>query len=232
MKFSKLFLKLIASILATTFFITSTAFATSTNNVTTIDGTTINTNSLPENMIEINSEVIEEMQSGNIKFDGYSVEDFEAALEIYNQLNTDQQAQNKPMSRSLAVGGAILTAGAGVYFIVGVGIVMVTVFWAVYLYQSNGYENVPYGTWLYFTINTWFAAANKIPKKLKTQDGNIDLGKFTEKVSGNSVKYKDPKSGWSVEKDTAGHGGREWKLKDKNGNRVGSLDGSGRILAD
>lgn len=35
---------------------------------------------------------------------------------------------------------------------------------------------------------------------------------------------------WSVEKDTAGHGGRKWKLK-KDGKRVGSLDENGKVLS-
>jgi hypothetical protein len=34
------------------------------------------------------------------------------------------------------------------------------------------------------------------------------------------------------EKDTAGHVGRKWKLKDKKGKRRASLDGNGRILSN
>ena len=35
----------------------------------------------------------------------------------------------------------------------------------------------------------------------------------------------------AVGKDTAGHGGRKWKLKDKAGNRVASLGENGEVLA-
>ncbi|WP_346919241.1 hypothetical protein [Lacrimispora sp.] len=38
------------------------------------------------------------------------------------------------------------------------------------------------------------------------------------------------KKGWTIDKDTANHGGRKWKLKDKSGNRVASLGENGEVL--
>ena len=63
---------------------------------------------------------------------------------------------------------------------------------------------------------------------MKDGEGNVDLGKFDENVKGKNAKKE--KGGWEIEKDTAGHGGSKWKLKDKKGKRVASLDGNGKIL--
>lgn len=35
---------------------------------------------------------------------------------------------------------------------------------------------------------------------------------------------------WTIDRDTAGHGGRRWKLKDKSGDRVASLGEHGEVL--
>ena len=69
----------------------------------------------------------------------------------------------------------------------------------------------------------------KIPSRLRKENGDVDLGKFNEKVGGKN-SYKE-KGGWTIDKDTAGHGGRKWKLKDKAGNRVASLGENGEVLA-
>ena len=71
-------------------------------------------------------------------------------------------------------------------------------------------------------------AKEKIPERLKDEDGEVDLDNFDQKVNGKTA-YKE-KGGWTIEKDTAGHGGRKWKLKDKSGNRVASLDENGKVL--
>ncbi|XSD77058.1 RHS repeat domain-containing protein [Bacillus subtilis] len=69
-----------------------------------------------------------------------------------------------------------------------------------------------------------------IPGRLLESDSRVDLGAFNQKVKGKKA-YKNPKTGWTIEKDNAGHGGRKWKLKDKSGKRVASLDGKGKILS-
>lgn len=94
------------------------------------------------------------------------------------------------------------------------------------------------GTWLYNTITEWLSNSQartiakiraKIPSRLRKENGDVDLGKFNEKVGGKN-SYKE-KGGWTIDKDTAGHGGRKWKLKDKAGNRVASLGENGEVLA-
>ena len=73
------------------------------------------------------------------------------------------------------------------------------------------------------------STGKSIPNRIIDDDtGNVDLGKFKNKVKGKNA-YKES-GGWSIEKDTAGHGGRKWKLKNKKGERVASLDGNGKIL--
>ncbi|WP_205527784.1 hypothetical protein [Listeria costaricensis] len=69
-----------------------------------------------------------------------------------------------------------------------------------------------------------------IPTSLLDKNGNVQLGKFNQKVKGKSA-WKDPKTGYTKEKDTAGHGGKKWKIKDKKGKRKASTDGNGKILS-
>ena len=72
------------------------------------------------------------------------------------------------------------------------------------------------------------AIKSKIPSRVKKKNGEVDLGKFKNKIKGKNA-YKE-KGGWQVEKDNAGHGGRRWKLKNKSGKRIGSLDSNGKVL--
>ena len=63
----------------------------------------------------------------------------------------------------------------------------------------------------------------------------IDLSKFTDrqKISGGKANYVDPKTGWILSPDRAGansHGGSAWKLIDKKGNRIATLDKNGNVL--
>ncbi|MCX8619133.1 VENN motif pre-toxin domain-containing protein, partial [Gilliamella sp. B2923] len=63
----------------------------------------------------------------------------------------------------------------------------------------------------------------------------IDLSKFTnrQRVSGGKANYVDPKTGWILSPDRAGansHGGSAWKLTNKKGNRIATLDENGSVL--
>lgn len=70
-----------------------------------------------------------------------------------------------------------------------------------------------------------------IPERLLDSAGNVKLNGFTQKVPGKTVKYRNPKTGWVIEKDTAGHAGKKWKVKDKGNNRKASTDGNGKIIS-
>ncbi|WP_456310120.1 hypothetical protein [Serratia proteamaculans] len=63
----------------------------------------------------------------------------------------------------------------------------------------------------------------------------IDLSTFNQRkaVSGSKGEFVDPKTGWKISPDRAGnnsHGGSSWKLLDKNGNRIATLDKNGSVL--
>ena len=70
---------------------------------------------------------------------------------------------------------------------------------------------------------------DKIPKKL-LKGNRVDLTLFTIPLKGGQGK-RGPDE-YVIQKDTAGHGGRAWKLKDSKGNRICSLGANGEVLAD
>jgi hypothetical protein len=78
---------------------------------------------------------------------------------------------------------------------------------------------------------------DKLPKKIKGKNGKIDLNKFTQRHRGGA--YKDPKTGYQLSPERARNSGSgthgkdgAWKLLDKKGNRVGSVDKYGRIYKE
>ncbi|MVB11759.1 hypothetical protein CAFE_24840 [Caprobacter fermentans] len=154
----------------------------------------------------------------------YSQNEF---ISLLDKATPVSQGQIRP-----AVAGAAIAAGA--YFIPGVGEVLITATGAIIVAGVI----VTAGTWLYNTVTHWFAeqralqsVIDSIPSRLRSGN-SVDLGKFNQKVSGKSVKYKE-KGGWTIEKDRAGdnsHGGSEWKLKNPSGERKATLDKDGKVL--
>ncbi len=62
---------------------------------------------------------------------------------------------------------------------------------------------------------------------------NLELFNQRKSVSGGKADFVDPKTGWRLSPDRAGnnsHGGSAWKLLDKNGNRIATLDKNGNVL--
>lgn len=62
---------------------------------------------------------------------------------------------------------------------------------------------------------------------------NLDLFSQRKSNSGGRAEFVDPKTGWKISPDRAGnnsHGGSAWKLLDKNGNRIATLDKNGNVL--
>jgi len=76
-------------------------------------------------------------------------------------------------------------------------------------------------------------AKEQIPNALFKKDKNgkrtdmVDLAKFDRKVGDN--KFKGPK-GWTKSKDETSHKGEAWKLFNRKGDRVATVDRDGRIL--
>ena len=121
----------------------------------------------------------------------------------------------------------------GTYLIPRVGEIVITATLGILLGKAaielgtEIYNKVEQGLTIHFAKEAE-DAKKEIPERLKDSDGNIDLGKFDQNVKGKNAKKE--KDGWEIEKDTAGHGGSKWKLKNKKGKRVASLDENGKIL--
>ena len=140
---------------------------------------------------------------------------------------------------SIAIMPRSVAALAGTFLIPGVGQAAITTAGVIIV----GGAVVAAGSWLGQKVTDWAynskkndaeKASSKIPKSLKKSNGNVDTGKFTQKVKGKQ-EWKDPKTGWSIEKDTANHRGydgsiKTWKIKNSKGQRVGSLNSSGKVI--
>ncbi|WHE07802.1 hypothetical protein PGH24_03365 [Thermoanaerobacterium thermosaccharolyticum] len=146
------------------------------------------------------------------------------------ELKNDTIKSNSAM-RSIGVQSATGALIAGTWWIPGVGEVVITTAGVVII----GGTVIAAGTWLYNKVVDWFEtrteikeAKSKIPSRLKDKNGEVDLGKFNEKVKGRTA-YRE-KGGWEIDRDYAGHRGSKWKLKDKSGKRIASLDENGRVV--
>ena len=177
------------------------------------------TSSPPEN----DSSSVIVTDSGVYIYDVYYTQE-----QFVHLLETAQEVETETGNQTRSAAAAIV---AGTWYIPGIGQVIVTTAGAVLVAGAV----VEVGSWIYDTVVEWFAtraeikeAKEKIPERLKDENGEIDLDNFNQKVNGKTA-YKE-KGGWTIEKDTAGHGGRKWKLKDKSGKRVASLDENGKVL--
>ena len=121
----------------------------------------------------------------------------------------------------------------GTYLIPGLGEIVITATLAVFLGKTaidvgtEVFNKVKEGLQIHFAKEAKEAADN-VPERLKDGEGNVDLGQFDQNVKGKNAKKE--KGGWEIEKDHSGHGGSKWKIKDKKGKRVASLDEKGKIL--
>ncbi|SDZ68851.1 hypothetical protein SAMN05421736_1414 [Evansella caseinilytica] len=121
-----------------------------------------------------------------------------------------------------------------IYFVPGIGQVALAATGALVL----GGGTITAGHWAYEKITSYFNNPRRvvssqygIPTSLLDGNGKVKLGSFKDKhgntpLSKTSGTFKN--GNLTIQKDTAGHGGR--KLK-KNGKRVASLDGSGKVLS-
>ena len=151
----------------------------------------------------------------------YSIAEFESLL--------DHAILISETSNSSA---RIAAIGAGIYFIPGIGEVVIAATGAI----AVAGVTITVGTWLYKTITNWLSNSSKreiakirasIPKRLRKKNGGQCVSRLRE-VKG-KTSYKE-EGGWAIDKDTAGHGGRKWKLKNKKGNRIASLGKNGEVL--
>ncbi|MGF7431352.1 hypothetical protein PQ689_05480 [Thermoanaerobacterium thermosaccharolyticum] len=112
------------------------------------------------------------------------------------ELKNDTIKSNSAM-RSIGVQSATGALIAGTWWIPGVGEVVITTAGVVIISGTV----IAAGTWLYNKVVDWFEtrteikeAKSKIPSRLKDRNGEVDLGKFNEKVKGRTA-YRE-KGGW------------------------------------
>ncbi len=98
---------------------------------------------------------------------------------------------------------------------------------APYLLAAIAIVAATYLTYKVIQKATISSVSKKIPNKLKTKDGRVDLKKFNKKLP-NGGGWKGP-DGWKIVKDLAKHAGSVWKLLNKNGDRIATLWEDGRI---
>lgn len=70
-----------------------------------------------------------------------------------------------------------------------------------------------------------------VPAAIRLGQQSVNLSKFTIKTAG---RLKDPKSGWMIVRDRGNnpHGGSFYKLLNKAGKRIATLDKNGKIIRD
>ena len=68
----------------------------------------------------------------------------------------------------------------------------------------------------------------KVPERIKNEEGNININLFTIKLKGK--RWLKERGGYIIDKDKAGHRGKVWKLRDRKGNRICSIDSNGKIV--
>ncbi|WP_315167265.1 hypothetical protein [Metaclostridioides mangenotii] len=177
------------------------------------------------NYYEKEAQVVIEITDTDLIINGevFDSDKLESLLETAQEVN---QTSNGGRQKRFA-------AAAGVYFIPGVGQVALAASGAIVV----GGITIGASHWAYKTIKNWLnnpqnsvSRAYGIPKGLLDKNGNVKLGNFNQKVGGKTA-WKDPKTGYIKEKDTAGHAGKKWKIKDKKGVRKASTDGNGKIIS-
>lgn len=168
----------------------------------------------------------------------YTIPSMSEHVATYNNAELEGLRYTMVGDESREIGAATPRAAiaAGAYFIPGIGQVLLAATGAI----TVAGVTIAVGSVLYNTIMDFLsdieereiaAIKAKIPSRLRTDSGDVDLSKFDQKVSGSSVKRKE-KGGWTIEKDTSGHGGSAWKLKDTSGKRIASLGEDGKVLRD
>lgn len=171
----------------------------------------------------------------------YSAEEFAEYLSHFDP--EDYRAEASPNSVIAGVAAVFLIPGIGEVALLVSGAVLV----GVTIYHVN---NPTYHTavdWIYNSKSKSRTekakdAADSLPNKLKLDDKHVDLDDFVDKNGNtprdqNSGTFRSRKDGrYTIDKDTSNHTGydgtiKKWKIK-KNGKKVGSLNGEGKVISD
>lgn len=162
----------------------------------------------------------------------YTKSDIDRLLNTAIKLDTSAKLNNSVKSSISYLSGErtrAAVAAAGAYFIPGVGQVLITVTGVVIV----GGVVISLGSWLGKKISKWFStqkeienAKKKIPSRLKKSNGNLDLSKFNK----NKKNKKYESKGFSISKDNSEHKGPGWKVFNKSGDRIATVDSNGKVV--
>ncbi len=174
-------------------------------------------------------------------------EEFLEILESYNgpiYKVESNEIENQAFDRNICTynsevikGGLVLVGGT--WYIPGIGEIVVTVVAGAIVIYVGSVALDKLSDWVKDKVINWLQsraddiekAKKEIPSELKDSDGKVKLEDFTENVK-NSPRKKDPKSGWTKERDYGFHWGRNvWKLRDAKGNRQATVDNEGNVIS-
>lgn len=178
--------------------------------------------SVPSTVVSVDSSNKNTQDAGSIKTLDVSEKD---KLEIKQFLEKENKESKKQKNNTKIVAMAI-PAVVAVYTIPGVGEVALLATGAIVIGGVAYYA----GSWLYDKVMPYIIAFD-IPNRLLKDGNTVDTTEFDQKIGGKTA-WKE-KKGWTIERDSAGgnsHGGSYWKLKKPSGERVATLDQSGKIL--
>lgn len=187
---------------------------------------------LNNNPLEVDSTLETDLNTGEISFTGNIREgnesvdvDFEVFLTYVENNDFGGKLIDRKTGQEYLFDTKMANASAVPLIIVAVQIVRHGVTWAIKKYGDDLVKSA--------LKSSAHKAASNIKKSLLDDDGVI-ISKFTQKISGKQA-YKDPKSGWSITRDLGknnSHGGSYWKLVDKSGKRIATLDKNGKVLRE
>lgn len=160
-----------------------------------------------------------EIQEGNESIDV----DFEVFLTYIEDEDFGGKLVDRKTNEEYSFDTKVANSSAVPLIVVAVQIARYGVTWAIKKYGDDVVKAV--------LKSSAHEAAKDIKKSLLDDDGVI-IKLFTQKIKGSQTK-KDPKSGWSISRDVGkdnAHGGSYWKLMNKAGKRIATLDKNGKVL--
>lgn len=182
--------------------------------------------------LKVESELTTDLETGKIEYVGEIQEgnesitvDFEVFLSYVEGDDFGGFLVDNNTGQKYSFDTKVADASAVPLIIIAVQIVRHGVQWAI---KKHGKTLVN---------NALKTSAHTAAKKIKSSlldDNGVMIKLFTQKVK-KKQEWKDPKSGWSISQDVGkgnSHGGSYYKLMNKSGNRIATLDKNGKVLRE
>lgn len=188
------------------------------------------TASIESENLQVESEINTDLHTGKIEYIGEiqegnetTVFDFQVFLNYVDGEDFGGFLVDNSTGQEYSFDTKMADASAAPLVIVAIHIVRYGVQWAI---KKHGKKVVQ---------NALKSASHKAAKDIKKSllnDNGVKIQLFTKRVKGKQ-DLVDPKSGWSISRDVGkgnSHGGSYWKLTNKSGTRIATLDKSGKVL--